>query len=171
MSEAAETPIIETENKPTVKSDQFLKKTEGFLSKLPGNAILTFLSESFVHLGYIMTTLAPKAKTLVTETWNHIKSNPDIVGKISNLPADADVISIGTPIAEGAAIATGIGGVLLGTFFGWQGVKHAPNVLEKVMYLGAKAGVLASYIFAPAYIPLASGISAAVTMLGMRHRK
>lgn len=167
--EVTEAPTPEIENQPTVRSDAWLQKTGEHMKKLPGSAILTFLSEGFAHWGSSILSQLPNFKTKFADAWVEFMKNPENAAKVAKL--SPEVVNQIAPLTEGVVTATGIGGVLLGTFFGWQGVKHAPNVLEKMIYMGSKAALVASYFFAPAYIPLATGISAASTFIGMRHRK
>lgn len=173
MPETAEVPKHEVKNKSTVISDAWLQETGEHLKKLPGSAILTLFSESFLRLGSRILQLFPDAQSIGTAAWEELKKKPETLLELKKLSPDPDafVSPILLPFTQGITAVTGLGGVLLGTFFGWQGVKHAPNVWEKMIYLGLRIGVAASYLFAPAYVPVATGIAAASTIIGMRHRK
>lgn len=169
MPEVQEAPKKEVHNKPTVVSDAWLKETGEHLKKLPGSAILTVFSEGFLRLGSRILSFLPDAKSIATNAWEELRKNPQTVLEVRKLSPDPEAFLL--PMAQGFTSVTGLGGVLLGTFFGWQGVKHAPNMLEKLAYLGTRVGVVASYLFAPAYIPVATGFAAASTIIGMRYRK
>lgn len=173
MTEVAEAPIEEVKNKTSAKSDEWAKKAGEGLMKLPGSAILTAFSEGFLHFGSNIISKIPKIRPLVTSAIEQAKQDPEIAGKLAQIPGDllSKQLELTTNVLTAGTVATGIGGVLLGSFFGWQGVKHSSSMLQKMIYWGSRAGVIGSYLFAPAYLPVAGGIAAASTIIGMLQRK
>ena len=160
---------ITPHHEATATSNNWLQKTRIGISKFLGSAALTIGSETFVELGAAVTKLG---LSIVAGTVMEPPAvNPALIAKVVQNPNQQlkDIVIATKAVVSGAGLATeGIG-----TAIGWQGVKHAPSRLEKAMYLGSKAAVLAGMV---AGIPtgwqaVLGGISLASTAFGMRHRK
>jgi hypothetical protein len=156
------------ENHATAVSDDFLKKAGGKLIRWPGHAIFTAVGEAFTHLGGAMLSGAAHAKPAFAELFKKAATIPEIGTALAQNP---DLFNNMVGVLTGVAGFTGLASTIIGSYVETQGIKHATSGLEKVAFWGAKAGLLATYMFAPAYVPIAAGISAVSGLISMRHRR
>jgi len=84
-------------------------------------------------------------------------------------------VAVGTmaSVASGNPIPLALGLIptAIGTTIEWQTALKYAGVKEKMAFWGAKIAATGAQLFAPAYATIASGMSAASALIGMRHRK